>query len=179
VERSNVGVVIAAILQNLVVVLFAVAVCTTAVKCRCYRRARLPYDAPYVLWGEVLFYTVGIGFVYAGLLHAYAQQMVAPTIGWTPSPFEYELGWIEIPLGVVAALALWRGFEFRLASTVVAATFGLAAAAQHVQQIVCCANYAPGNAGLVLWFGDVFVPIFLLLLAILSRRAGGDRSVGR
>jgi hypothetical protein len=161
---------IAAVLSNWFLVLFAIAICTTAAKVRRLRLRRKPVDVASVAWGEVLFYNVGIGFVYGGIFHAYFQQIAAPSIGWQPSPFEYELGWMEIPLGLVAMTSLWRGFEFRLASTIVFAIFSLAASAQHIQEIVCCRNDAPSNAGLVLWFGDLFLPMLTIVLAALSGR---------
>ena len=159
---------IAWIIGNVYLVLFVVAVCTTIVKLRRERPSGIG-DAAYVAWGELLFYTIGIWFLSTGIMHAYFQDFVAPKIGWQPSPFEYELGWIELPLGIVALMSLWRGYEFRLAATLIAAIFGLAAAAQHLQQMVCCANYAPSNAGPVLWFADIVLPLLLLVLAALSR----------
>ena len=168
--------VISAILSNAFLVFFAIAACTTLVKVRRSGGARSEGNVAYVLWGELLFYCVGLGFIYAGLFHAYAGPLVAPKIGWQPSPFEYELGWLEIPLGAVACMALWRGYEFRLAATIPFITFSLAAAAQHLQEIACCKNYAPDNAGLVLWFGDILLPIFLLAAAAFARRPA-DRSL--
>lgn len=165
-----VGEIIAGILKNLLIILFGVAIITAVAKAARSGSARDTASISYVLWGEVLFYAVGIGFIYTGLMHAYAQNIVAPSIGWQPSPFEYELGWMEIPLGVVAMLSLWRGYEFRLAATIVFSVFVLAAAVQHIQQILCCQNYAPGNAGVFIWIGDIVLPIVLLLAAALSRR---------
>ena len=163
------------VLGNIYLVLFAIAVVTSFVKIRRASNRGKPLGAAYIAWGELLFYAFGIWFVLAGLLHAYAQGFVAPKIGWQPSPFEYELGWIEIPTGIVAMMALWRGFEFRLAATIVLATFTLAAAAQHLQEMFCCANYAPSNAGPVLWFADVFMPLLLIVLAFLARDASSRR----
>jgi hypothetical protein len=160
------------VLGNVFVVLFAIAVVMAIVKSRRFVRERKPYNAAYILWGETLLYAIGIWFVYAGVLHAYFAQIAAPSIGWQPSPFEYELGWIEIPLGIVAIASLWRGYEFRLASTIVVATFGLAAAAQHIQQMTCCRNLSPSNAGPVLWFADIFLPLLLVVLAVMSRDEG-------
>lgn len=165
-----VGEIIAGILKNLLIILFGVAIITAVAKAARSRSGRDTASISYVLWGEVLFYAVGIGFIYTGLMHAYAQNIVAPSIGWQPSPFEYELGWMEIPLGVVAMLSLWRGYEFRLAATIVFSVFVLAAAVQHIQQILCCQNYAPGNAGIFIWIGDIVLPIVLLLAAALSRK---------
>jgi hypothetical protein len=150
--------------------LFSVAMIATAVVVRRERRAGRPVELFNVLWGTLLFYCIGIGFVFFGALHAYFGPFVAPTIGWQPSPFEYELGWLEIPVGIVACMAWWRGFEFRLAATLISVTFAFAAAAQHIQEIACCKNYAPNNAGPTLWFGDLALPIFLLAVAFLARR---------
>jgi hypothetical protein len=161
------------VLQNSFIALFVIAVVTTIVKLRRFRLEHRPVSAAYVFWGELLFYNVGVGFVLVGIFHAYFPQITAPAIGWYPSPFEYELGWIEIALGLVALMALWRGYEFRLAASIVFAIFALAAAAGHIQQIQCCHNYAPGNAGLMLWFGDIFVPGVIVALAALCR---GERA---
>ena len=157
------------VLGQTFVILFAIALVTSWMKIRRIQRERRPYNGAYIFWGEVLFYAAGIWFVYAGILHAYFQSLAAPDIGWQPSPFEYELGWMEIPVGFVALMSLWRGFEFRLASTLVISTFSLACAAQHIHQMLCCGNYSPSNTGLLLWFADVFLPLLLLVLAFLSR----------
>lgn len=159
---------IAWVLSNPFIVLFIVAVCTTIRRIRRLQLVPISRAGAYVAWGEILFYVIGIWFVYTGILHAYFQHIVAPSIGWQPSPFEYELGWMEIPLGAVAMMALWRGSEFRLAATIVVATFALAAAAQHLQQMICCSNYAESNAGPVLWFADIFIPAILIVLAAVA-----------
>jgi hypothetical protein len=159
------------VLSNAGVLLFAVALVRTLVRVRHGQLAHRVVTPSYVLWGETLFYAVGVTLVYIGILHAYFQHIAAPSIGWHPSPFEYELGWFEIPLGVVAMLSLWRGYEFRLAATIVFVVFSLAAAAQHMQQILGAHNYAPGNAGPIVWFGDILLPLLLVVLAFASRDA--------
>jgi hypothetical protein len=148
--------------------LFAIAVCTTAYKIWRARRDGRSEDDTYIAWGELLFYVLGVQYVIFGVMHAYFQSLAAPSIGWQPSPFEYELGWLEIPLGVVALASLWRGFEFRLAATIMYATFAFAAAAQHLQEVLCCHNYAPNNAGPVLWFADLVLPGIAVVLAAMS-----------
>jgi len=159
---------ITAIAQNLGLLLIVLALVTTTVKVRRTIAAGRSPDLAYVLWGELLFYFIGIGYAYTGLLHAYAQPLAAGSIGWIPSPFEYELGWMEIPLAVVALMSLWRGFEFRLATTIIFVVFALAAAAQHVQEILRVHNYEPGNAGWILWIGDIAMPIVVLVCALMS-----------
>jgi len=168
--------IIETIAKDFGLILIVLALIRTLRKVRRNHSAGRAPDIAYTLWGELLFYAVGIGYVYTGLLHAYAQNVAAPAIGWQPSPFEYELGWIEIPVGAIAIMSLWRGFEFRFAATIVFAVFALAAAAQHIQQIQCCRNYAPGNAGWILWVYDIVIPIVILACTVVAARARSARS---
>ena len=172
--RSTVSV----ILGNLEILLFVIAIGTTFAK---LRRAAARHEIAtlaYTLWGEVLFYCVGLGFIYIWYFHAFAPAVAAPFIGWRPSPFEWELAWAELGVAVVALLSLWRGFEMRLAATLVFAIFSFGAAAQHFHYMWALRDYAAGNAGLTLWFGDLALPLLLLLLALASREAD-ERSFGR
>ncbi|MGZ3519702.1 MAG: DUF6790 family protein [Vulcanimicrobiaceae bacterium] len=162
---------ITALLGNLGTLLFVVALIVAFVKLRRARVGRRVVTWPYLFWGELLFYGVGLSMVYVGLLHAFAQPIAARSIGWEASPFEWELGWAEIGLGVAAMMSLWRGYNTRLTVTIIFAIFSLGAAVQHINQIRCCGNYAPGNAGLILWLGDIALPLILLVLAAFSRDA--------
>lgn len=159
------------ILENVAILLFVVAIVTSVLKLRRANRRRLVATAAYVFWGEILFYGVGLVMLWAFIFHAFFPHVASSSIGWQPSPFEWELAWAELGLSVVAMLSLYRGFEMRLAVTVVAVVFSLGAAIQHVHQIRCCHNYAPGNAGPVLWFNDILVPLVILVLAFASRDA--------
>ena len=163
--------VIGFVLGNIQVPLAAVALFTTASK---LRRASARHEIvtwSYVLWGEALFYCVGLGFVYTWYFHAFQSRYTAAFIGWQPSPFEWELAWAELGIATVALLGLWRGYEMRLSATLAYAMLSFGAAAQHIHLIAVAHNYAPGNAGIVLWFGDIALPFALLLLALASQDA--------
>jgi hypothetical protein len=166
------------ILGNMQIPLLAVAVIVTIVKLRRASARHEVMSTAYTLWGEVVFYCFGLGLIYAWYFHAFQAQLVAPTIGWTPSPFEWELAWAELGIGVVAVIALWRGYDMRLAATLAAVIFAFGAAAQHIHELLALHNHAPGNAGANLWFGDIALPIFTLLLAFFSRDAY-ERTAGR
>lgn len=159
------------ILSNIQIPLFVIALIVTIAKLRRASARHEVMSLAYTLWGEVLFYCFGIGMIYVWYFHAFQADMVAPSIGWQPSPFEWELAWSELGMGVIAVVSLWRGYDMRLASTLVPAIFLFGAAAQHIHQMLAMHNYAPGNAGPILWFGDIALPIFTLLLAFLSRDA--------
>jgi hypothetical protein len=163
--------VIRAVLSNLELVLIVIAVIVTIVKLRRAKMHRTVMTPGYTLWGELLFYGIGFGFLWAGIFHAFFQETAATSIGWQPSPFEWELAWAEFGVALIALLSLGRGYEMRLAATIVFAIFSAGAAIQHINQIVCCRNYAPGNAGTILWINDIAVPLVLLYLAFASRDA--------
>jgi hypothetical protein len=159
------------ILGNIQIPLFVIAILVTIVKLRRAGARHEVMSGAYTFWGEVLFYCFGLGMIYAWYFHAFQSPLVAPTIGWQPSPFEWELAWAELGIGVIGVLSLWRSYDMRLATTLAAAIFAFGAAAQHIHQIVALHNYAPGNAGAILWFGDIALPLITLLLALASRDA--------
>jgi hypothetical protein len=37
--------------------------------------------------------------------------------------------------------------------------------------LIGCSRYAPGNAGPIVWFGDILLPLLLVVLAFASRDA--------
>jgi Family of unknown function (DUF6790) len=166
------GEIITIVLSNSFVVFLLIAILTSIAKIRRARRSRRPFSPAYVVWGELLFYVYGLATIYSGAFHAYAGPMVAASIGWQPSPFQYELGWFEIAYGLTALLSLWRGYQFRFAMTFPYSLFLLAAAAQHVTMMLDQHNYAPNNAGILLWIGDIAVPLVMLLLSWLAARDG-------
>lgn len=159
------------VLGNIQIPLFVIAVVVSIVKLRRASARHEVMSTAFTLWGEVLFYCFGLGFIYVWYFHAFMASFVAPTIGWQPSPFEWELAWAELGIGVIAVLSLWRGYDMRLAATLTSAIFLFGCAAQHIHQILTVHNMAPGNAGPVLWFGDIALPLFLLILAYVSRDA--------
>lgn len=148
-------------------ILFATALIVAFIK---RRRPGNTASVAQLLWSETLFYGVGGGFLWAGFFHAFFPDLAAPAIGWAPSPFEWELAWAEFGIAAMAFWSLWRGNEFRLPVTLIFAVFSFGAAFQHIHQIVCCANNAPGNAGVMLWFGDIVLPGFLLAAAYVAAR---------
>ncbi|HEX5274686.1 MAG TPA: DUF6790 family protein [Candidatus Rubrimentiphilum sp.] len=159
------------ILGNFELVLIVVAIVVTILKLRRAKMHRTVMTPAYTLWGELLFYGIGFGFLWAGIFHAFFQQTAAAAIGWQPSPFEWELAWGEFGVAIIALLSLARGYEMRLATTLVFFIFSAGATIQHINQMICCHNYAPGNAGTILWINDIALPLVLLFLAYSSRDA--------
>lgn len=126
----------------------------------------------------LMLFPLGATAVLAWSGHVFAPEQVAPTIGWKPSPFEFEVGFANLGMGLAAIVAAFAGQGFRVATTIVAATFLWGAAIGHVIQIVEVDNLAPGNAGLVLWL-DIIVPALAVILVVAAWRrplaARGER----
>ncbi|MBV9277338.1 MAG: hypothetical protein JOZ97_03780 [Candidatus Eremiobacteraeota bacterium] len=154
--------IIAAILSNIFVPLFIIAVIVAMVKMRSLQSRSEKFD---VFLAELVFYGVGLGGIWAFIAHAIGT---AAHIGWAPSPFEWELAFITLGVAVIAVAQLWTGRPYRVATAIITIIFFWGCAVQHVNQIMCCRNYAPGNAALVLYW-DIIFPLILLVALIASR----------
>jgi hypothetical protein len=111
-----------------------------------------------------LLFSIGFSFLYNFVLHTFFGAMTAHFIGWEDSPFQAEVGFASLGFSAVGFIACRRGFDARLAAVVGPALFLLGAAGGHVYQMVRVGNFAPGNAGVIL-YTDVLIPVigFVLL----------------
>ena len=69
-------------------------------------------------------------------------------------------------------------FEARLATNLVLACFLIGAGVGHLRDIVTAGNFAPGNAGPIL-FTDLLTPTVVFLLLWLARSRGEERQAAR
>ena len=112
----------------------------------------------YCLW------SLGITSIYNAIMHIVFHQMAASFIGWADSPFQLEVGFASLGFGVVGVLAFRKHFGLRMGLVIATSIFLWGAAAGHLFQIATNHNYAPGNAGVMLWTGILQPVISLLLL---------------
>jgi hypothetical protein len=134
-------------------------------------RAPKPMTPPIVieaLFFYFLMFSVGFSFLYDFVLHTFFGAMTAHMIGWADSPFQAEVGFASLGFSAVGFLACWRSFDLRLAAIVGPALFLLGAAGGHIYQIVTAGNFAPGNAGVIL-YTDILIPLVGLALLWLQR----------
>src|SRR5690242_14826201 len=61
--------------------------------------------------------------LWAFLGHIFFAEQSAASIGWAPSPFQYEVGIANLGLALAALYAAFRGYEARLAVGIAAACF--------------------------------------------------------
>jgi hypothetical protein len=94
-------------------------------------------------------------------------ERAAASIGWAPSPFQYEVGVANLGIGLASIYAAFRGFEARLAAGIAAACFLIGAGIGHVRDILATGNFAPGNAGPIM-VTDFLTPIAVFVLLVLA-----------
>jgi hypothetical protein len=78
-------------------------------------------------------------------------------------------GFASLGFAVVGLLAFRRSFDLRLAAVVGPALFLLGAAGGHLYQMVTAGNFAPSNAGVIL-YTDILIPITGFVLLWLQHR---------
>jgi hypothetical protein len=117
-----------------------------------------------------VFFSIGIDNFFNFVMHVFFGGMSAAFIGWADSPFQFEVGTASLGYAAVGLLAAFRSYDLRLAAVLGPSIFTLGAAAGHVNQMITAHNFAPGNAGIIFWT-DIFIPLFGFVLLRLSRRA--------
>lgn len=109
-------------------------------------------------------FNIGLSYPYNFVLHGFFGEMTARFIGWADSPFQFEVATASLGFAVVGFLAAFGSFDLRLAAILAPGLFTLGAAAGHIYQMSVAHNFAPGNAGVIL-YTDIGIPLlgFLLL----------------
>jgi hypothetical protein len=118
-----------------------------------------------------LLFSIGVSFFYNFVMHVFFGEMAARFIGWADSPFQTEVGYASLGFSILGFLAFKGSRDMRLAAVIGPAAFLWGAAAGHLREIGATGNYAPGNAGVIL-YTDILIPLigFALLWLTRSRR---------
>jgi hypothetical protein len=119
-------------------------------------------------------FPVGLMGLWAAFGHIVFPARVAQAIGWQTSPFQFEVGVANLGIGLAGLYAALRSFEARLATNLVLACFLIGAGIGHIREIIIAGNFAPGNAGPIL-FTDLLTPTAIFLLLWLTRFRGEER----
>jgi hypothetical protein len=121
-------------------------------------------------------YLVYLFFIYVGLMglftayyHVFRGAEASASIGWSPSPFEYEVGMADLTVGVLGVLCLWFRENFWLATAIAEAVWLLGDAVGHVREMLVHNNHAENNAGIFLVF-ELAMPVLILALVFYHRR---------
>lgn len=103
-----------------------------------------------------------------GLLACGPPARATAAIVWQTSSFQFEAGVANLGIGLAGLYAAFRGFEARLATNLVVAGFLGGAGIGHIRDIVQAGNFAPGNAGPIL-FTDLLTPLVIFGLLCWSK----------
>jgi Family of unknown function (DUF6790) len=117
---------------------------------------------------NALVYAVGVGGLIAACGHTILRDQVAESIGWPKgNPFQIEVGFADLAIGVAGVMCAWYSGHFWLAVIVFVSIFLLGDAVGHVVQMVRTHNFQPGNAGFpFLW--DLVLPAGLIVLYVMQ-----------
>ena len=76
----------------------------------------------------------------------FLSDVVAESIGWQASnPFQLEIAFANLVLGVLGMVAVGRRDGFREATVIAVTVFSLGATVVHIMDIAAAGNLAPGN----------------------------------
>jgi len=115
-----------------------------------------------------LFIYVGLMGLFTAYFHVFEPGRASASIGWAPSPFEYEVGMADLTMGVLGVLCIIFRREFWLATAIGNAVWFLGDAVGHVREMTLHNNHAENNAGIFLVF-EFAVPILMLVLVLYHR----------
>ncbi|MGA0563453.1 DUF6790 family protein [Ancylobacter sp. VNQ12] len=117
----------------------------------------------------VLAFPVGLMGLWAFMGHVFFAEQAAASIGWAPSPFQFEVGMANLGIGLAGLIGAFFGSPgFRAAVGVVMLGFLGGAGVGHVVQIEQAGNLAAGNAGPIL-YTDFLTPLAVLGLLLVQR----------
>ena len=113
----------------------------------------------------------GLGGAYG---HLFLSDVVAESIGWAAgSPFQLEMGFTNLALGVLGMVAVSRRDGFRAATITTTIIIGVGATIIHLLDIVHAGNLSPGNT--LQNFSNLLDPVlFIGLLWLSARRTDPD-----
>ena len=112
------------------------------------------------------------------LAHVFISDEIADSIGWDAgSPFQLEVGFANLAIGLLGAIAAERRDGFREATVIAATVFAVGATFVHVRDLFDTGNLAPGNT--VQNVPNLLRPALLITFLRQSRRAGLPSGDGR
>lgn len=133
------------------------------------RNARTTAHRIEILVMYLLAISVGANGLSGAYGHLFLSDLVAEGIGWEAgSPFQLEMGYTNLALGILGMVALARRHDFRLATIIAVTVVGFGATIVHLMDIAAHGNLAPGNT--IQNFGNLLDPILLIALTWWASR---------
>jgi hypothetical protein len=118
-------------------------------------------DWPRALVEYGVYYLIGWAAIGGGISHVFFGRRISASIGWSPSPFETEIGLANLGFGIAGVLSLSYGAEYWWAVIIANSVFRVGAGFVHVRGIIKDRNFAVNNTGIL--FLDFGVPAYLVI----------------
>jgi len=116
---------------------------------------------------------LGVSGLWSFVGHTFMSETVSQSVGWAPSPFQRELAFYHLAIGVCGIACWWIQDHFWVAAAAIPSIFLYGAGWVHLVDFLEHGNVASANWGLSVLFGNFVLPTALLLLvAIRSRYVG-------
>jgi len=112
---------------------------------------------------------VGAMGIFTAVFHLAFPAQTSASIGWAPSPYEWEVGIADLSMGILGVLCIWLRGDFWLATVIANCIWFLGDAAGHIRQMLEYHDYAPNNSGIFL-YAEIMTPLIMLLLVLYHRR---------
>ncbi len=101
--------------------------------------------------------------------HLFLSDLIAEGVGWpTGSPFQLEMGFANLLIGVLGIMAINRRDGFRTAAILATTILGVGATIVHIIDIAATGNLSPGNT--IINLGNLLDPALLIGLTWLASR---------
>lgn len=127
------------------------------------KQSRTPARRIELLMIYIFAFSLGANGVGGAFGHLFLSDQVAESIGWAAgSPFQLEMGFANLVIGVLGFAAVSQRDGFRSAAILATAILGFGATLVHLQEIIAHGNLAPGNT--IQNIGNLLDPILLIVL---------------
>ena len=133
------------------------------------RQARTPARRIELFIVYLLAISVGANGVGGAFGHLFLSDLIAEGIGWPAgSPFQLEMGFANLLIGVLGVIAISRRDGFRAATILATTILGVGATIVHLIDIAATGNLSPGNT--IQNLGNLLDPVLLISLTWLASR---------
>lgn len=117
-------------------------------------------------WGPTLVsnavvYLIGWAGVGAGVSHIFFGKRISRTIGFEQSPYEFEVGFADLTMGIVALMSVYYSPDFALAIIFMSSIYRVLCGIGHIRSMIRDHNFAINNT--LILFTNFVVPAFLIV----------------
>ncbi len=113
--------------------------------------------------------SVGANGLSGAFGHLFLSDLIAEGVGWPAgSPFQLEMGFANLLVGLLGLMAIGRRDGFRTAAILATTVLGAGATLVHLWDIASTGNLAPGNT--IQNLGNLLDPVLLIGLTWLAAR---------